>query len=99
MDHRHHDEPLARQRGGEIVQGQRGSGVAMGQHQHRETTDGDAGIFAGFDGIALEYAGVFLVAGRIEGDGTHRLQVQRIEEAHLMEADAPVRMWRRCGVH
>ncbi|MNL16130.1 hypothetical protein D3C87_1371560 [compost metagenome] len=81
------------------MQGQRGTGVSVGQHQHREPADGDLGVLPRFDGVTLELAGVLPITGRIEGDGAHRLQVQRVEKSHLMEADAPVRMRCRRGVH
>ncbi|MCY1404501.1 hypothetical protein D9M71_197100 [compost metagenome] len=99
VDHRHHDETFACQRGGEVVQGQGGSGVAVGQHQHREPANSDLGVLPGFDGITLEFAGVLPITGRIEGDGAHRLKVQWVEKRHLMKADAPVRMRCRRGVH
>ena len=99
VNHRHHHKTLARQRGGEVMQGQRGSGVAVGQHQHGESADGDFRVFTRLDGVTLESAGMFLFARWVEGDGTHRLQVQRVEKLHLVVADAPVRMRRRGGVH
>ncbi|MNL67071.1 hypothetical protein D3C87_1916280 [compost metagenome] len=71
----------------------------MGEHQHRKAADGHFGVFPGFDAVALKRAGVFLCARGIEGNGPHRLQIERIEKAHFMKADAPVRMRRRRGVH
>ncbi|MNL49825.1 hypothetical protein D3C87_1727860 [compost metagenome] len=99
MDHRHHHKTLARQRSGQVMQGQWRSGVAVGQHQHGETAHGDLGVFTGLDRIALKLAGVFFFARGIESDGAHRLQIERVEKTHLVVTDAPVRMRRGGGVH
>ncbi|MNP65346.1 hypothetical protein D3C76_1609290 [compost metagenome] len=99
MNHRHHHKTLAGQGRGQVVQGQRRAGVAMGQQQHRKPADSDFGVFAGFDVVPLKQAGMFLGARRIEGNGTHRLQVERVEKAQFVITDAPVRMRRRRGVH
>ena len=99
MNHRDHHKALACQRGGEVMQRQRRSGVAVRQHQHRKTTDGHLGVSAGLDGVTLKQAAMFAVAGRIEGDGAHRLQIQRIEECHFVVTDTPDRVSPGRGMH
>ena len=81
------------------MQGQRRAGVAVGQHQHRKAADGNLGIFRGSDAIGAQRRAVLKPSGGIEGDGLHRLQIQRIQERHAMEAHTPMRVRRRRGVH
>ncbi len=81
------------------MQGQRRTGVAMGQHQHRETADSDLRIFRRLHMIATHPGGVLKVGGRIERDGFHRLQIQRVEKTHAVKAHTPMRVRRRGSVH
>ena len=74
------------------MQGQGRSGIAVGQHQHREAADGDLGIAGGADPVTLQLAGVLDTGGRVKSDGAHRLLVKGVEKVQLMKADAPMRV-------
>ncbi len=76
--------------GDQIVQRQRCAGIAMGQHQQRETANGKVDVFTGFDLKPFEPAGVRDGRGRVKGKGVHGLLIDRVGEREAMIAHTPV---------
>ncbi|MCY1433571.1 hypothetical protein D9M71_496020 [compost metagenome] len=87
---RDHDKALPGQRCRQVMQGQRRSGIAMGQHQQGETPRGNLRFLAGGDPVATEAALVRTADGRVEHQRFHRLQVEGVEKGHAVVADAAV---------
>ncbi len=81
------------------MQGQRRAGIAVGQHQHRETPDRHLGIFAGRHMVGAQRGSALGIGRGIEGDGFHRLRIQRVEKTHAMKPHTPMGVRCRRGVH
>ncbi|RMP65111.1 hypothetical protein ALQ18_05151 [Pseudomonas marginalis pv. marginalis] len=99
VQHRNYHKPLAGQRGGQVVQGQRRASVAMRQQQHRESADGDLGVFGGGHVVRAYLRGLLSVGRGVKRDGFHRLRIQRVEKSHAMKAHTPMWVRRRGGLH
>lgn len=91
VHHRHHHEPLPRQRRGQVMQGQWAARIAVRQYQQRESPHGDGRLFGHVDGIPVYTADTGFANGRVERQGLHRAAIDRVGQGHKVQAGNPRR--------
>ncbi|MNT21322.1 hypothetical protein D3C72_1566580 [compost metagenome] len=93
MGNRHHHKTATRQCTGQIMQGQRRTGIAVRQHQQWVAANGNRRTFIAINPIAVNAADARGAAGRIERQCVHRPPIQRVGEDQTVQADVPVLRW------
>ncbi|MNE58082.1 hypothetical protein D3C80_1530940 [compost metagenome] len=88
---RHHHEPLARQSGGQVMQGQRAAGIAVGEHQQRELPQRYRGFFGDIDRVAVDTAAAGGANGRVKRQRLHGLVIDGVGQGHVVQAGDPRR--------